>query len=119
MDIRTNLKKLVPALPALLFPATALAQGLGTVPAPGGTLGGNDLVGAIILILNGLLVLAGVVALVYLIMGGVRYITSGGDDDAIGTAKNTILYAIIGLIVIGVAAVAVNFIIASVLPGGG
>lgn len=114
MDIRTNLKKLLPALPALLFPATAAAQ-LGGVPAPEGTLGGNDLVGAIILILNGLLVLAGVVALVYLIIGGVRYITSGGDDDQIGQAKSTILYAIIGLIVIGVAAVAVNFIITTVI----
>lgn len=89
----------------------ASAQGFGPVPAPEGTLAGNDLVGAIIFIINWLLVLAALAALVFLIFGGIQYIVSRGDEDAAATAKNTILYAIIGLIVIGLSAVVVNFII--------
>src|SRR5688500_8145935 len=96
---------------ALALPLVAAAQGFGTVPAPTGTLGGNDLVGAVIFILNWLLVLAALTALVFLIIGGVQYIVSRGDEDAAEKAKNTILYAIIGLIVIGLSAVIVNFIV--------
>lgn len=99
---------------ALLLVATPMvvgAQGLGPVPAPQGTLGGNDLVAAIIFIINWLLVLAALTALVFLIIGGFQYIISRGDEDAAATAKNTILYAIIGLIVIGLSAVVVNFIV--------
>ena len=89
----------------------AAAQGFGPVPAPTGTLAGNDLVGAVVFIINWLLVLAALAALVFLIIGGVRYIVSQGDDEAAEKAKNTILYAIIGLIVIGLSAVVVNFIV--------
>lgn len=96
------------ATPLLVF---AQGRGLGPVPAPQGTLGGSDLVGAIIFIINWLLVLAALAALVFLIIGGVQYIISRGEEDAAATAKNTILYAIIGLIIIGLAAVVVNFIV--------
>lgn len=99
------------ALAVAVTPLAVGAQGFGTVPAPVGTIGGNDLVTAIIMILNWLLVLAALAALVMLIIGGVQYIVSRGDEDAAAKAKNTILYAIIGLIVIGLAAVTVNFIV--------
>jgi hypothetical protein len=89
----------------------AAAQGFQTVPAPAGTLGGNDLVGAVVFIVNWLLVLAALAALVFLIIGGIRYIVSQGEEEAAEKAKNTILYAIIGLIVIGLSAVVVNFIV--------
>ena len=103
---------------ASLSLAHAQSLGLEGVPAPEGTVGGSDLPGVIINILNSILVLAGVIALLYIILGGIKYITSGGDEDAISAAKNTILYTIIGLIVIGVSAVAVNFIIQQVIGGG-
>src|SRR5687768_12108949 len=99
-----KLHKMFVGVVALLLVATPLvtaAQGFGPVPAPEGTLGGNDLVGAIIFIINWLLVLAALAALVFLIIGGIQYIVSRGDEEAASTAKNTILYAIIGLIVIG------------------
>lgn len=99
------------ALAVAVTPLAVGAQGLGGIPNPIGTLPGADLVGAVILILNVLLVLAALAALVMLIVGGVQYIVSRGDEDAAAKAKNTILYAIIGLIVIGLAAVTVNFIV--------
>lgn len=65
---------------------------------------------AIINIVNGFLVLAAIVAAVFLILGGVQYIFSAGDSGRADTAKNTILYAILGLIVIGLAAAVTAFV---------
>lgn len=65
-------------------------------------------------ITNILLYLIGTVALVVLIWGGLQYITSGGDEKKIEKAKNTLTYAIIGLIVAIVAYVVVKFILGEV-----
>ncbi len=67
------------------------------------------LISSIINIINALLVLAAIAAIVFIIIGGVRYVTSQGDEDATEQAKNSIIYAIIGIIVILLAAVIVNF----------
>jgi hypothetical protein len=44
-------------------------------------------------------------------VGGLKYITSQGDPNATATAKNTILYAAIGLVVVALAQVIVRFVI--------
>jgi len=44
----------------------------------------------------------------------VRYITAQGDEDAIEAAKNTVIYAVIGVVVIALSAVIVNFIIVAI-----
>ena len=46
-----------------------------------------------------------------LVWGGLRYILSGGDNKKITDAKNTILYAIIGLIIAVLAFAIVNFVL--------
>jgi hypothetical protein len=43
---------------------------------------------------------AGVIAIVIMLVGAIRYMTSGGDANAVSSAKNTILYAVIGLAVV-------------------
>ena len=50
-----------------------------------------------------------------LIIGGIRYVTSGGDAKKVTDAKNTVLYAIIGLIISVLAYAIVNFVM-STLP---
>lgn len=50
-------------------------------------------------VINILLFLAGTIAVIMIIIGGIRYITSDGDANKAGQAKNTIIYAIIGLVV--------------------
>lgn len=65
-------------------------------------------------IINLLSVIVGVVAVVMIIIGGLRYITSGGSDTSVTGAKNTILYAIIGLIIVALAQVLVRFILRQV-----
>jgi hypothetical protein len=56
--------------------------------------------------------IVGVVAVIMIIVGGLRYITSGGDSGKVGTAKNTLIYAIIGLVVVALAQIIVHFVFA-------
>ena len=62
-------------------------------------------------ITNILLFLVGAVSVIMLIIGGVRYVVSGGDQAAVTSAKNTILYSIVGLVVALLAYAIVNFVI--------
>lgn len=65
-------------------------------------------------IINLLSVIVGVIAVVMIIVGGLRYITSGGSDSSVTSAKNTILYAVIGLIIVALSQVIVRFILGKV-----
>jgi magnesium-transporting ATPase (P-type) len=62
-------------------------------------------------IVNVLLFILGAIAVIMIVVGGIRYTTSNGDSSAITSAKNTILYAVIGLVVAMLAYAIVNFII--------
>lgn len=54
--------------------------------------------------------LAGVLAVVFIIVGGVKYTLSGGDSAGLKSAKETITYAIVGLIVTLLAFGIVNYV---------
>lgn len=60
-------------------------------------------------VINLLSAVVGIVAVIMIIVGGFRYITSGGNDTSVTAAKNTILYAIIGLVIVALAQVMVRF----------
>ena len=64
-------------------------------------------------ITNVLLFIIGAISVIMLIIGGIRYTVSGGDSAAVTAAKNTILYAIVGIIVALLAYAMVNFVLAS------
>ena len=76
---------------------------------------GND--GVIKNITNTVLYVVGIIAVIMLIVGGIRYVLSGGDAKKVTDAKNTILYAIIGLIIAILSFAIVNFVI-NALPSG-
>lgn len=57
-----------------------------------------------------LLFIVGVAAVIMLIVGAIRYTVSAGDQTAVANAKNTILYAVVGIIVAVLAYAAVNFV---------
>ena len=61
-------------------------------------------------ITNVLLFLIGAISVIMLIIGGIRYVVSGGDQAQVTGAKNTILYAIIGIVVAFLAYAAVRFV---------
>lgn len=60
---------------------------------------------------NVILYIVGIVAVIMLIIGGIRYVVSGGDAKKVTDAKNTVLYAIIGLVICFLAFAIVNFVI--------
>lgn len=62
-------------------------------------------------ITNVLLFIIGAVSVIMLIIGGIRYTISQGDQSQVTSAKNTILYSIIGLIVAIIAYALVNFVV--------
>lgn len=63
------------------------------------------------IVVNILLFVLGAIAVVMIVIGGIRYATSGGDQSAITSAKNTILYAVVGLVVAILAYAIVNFVL--------
>lgn len=63
------------------------------------------------LVINIFSFIVGVVAVIMVIIGGFKYITSAGDSTNIASAKNTILYAIVGLIIVALAQVIVRFVL--------
>jgi predicted permease len=64
-------------------------------------------------IVNAFSIVVGAVAVIMIIYGGFRYITSGGDSGRVGTAKNTLIYAIVGLIIVALAQLIVHYVINS------
>jgi len=87
------------------------AQGDGQ---PAALFGKNSVFVAIV---NTLLFVIGAVAVVMLVYGGIRYTISGGDQKAVTDAKNTILYAVIGIVVAVMAYAIVNFVLTSINNG--
>jgi Type IV secretion system pilin len=69
------------------------------------------------IIVNILLFIIGAISVIMLIIGGIRYTVSGGDAAAVTGAKNTILYAIIGLVVAFLAFAVVNWVLGSLTTG--
>lgn len=62
-------------------------------------------------ITNFLLMAIGVIAVIMIIIGGIRYAVSGGDENGTRAAKDTILFAVIGLVVALLAYAIVSFVL--------
>ena len=73
--------------------------------------GQPDVAGTISQVINILSLLVGIAAVIMIMIGGFKYIISQGDSNNINSAKNTILYAVIGLVVALLAQVIVRFVI--------
>jgi hypothetical protein len=69
-------------------------------------------------VINLFSLVVGVVAVIMLIVGGLKYIISAGDSGNVTSAKNTILYAIIGLVVVALAQFIVKFVLNKVSQSG-
>lgn len=75
--------------------------------------GGVTVQGLIKDVVNVLLFIIGAVSVIMIIIGGLRYVTSNGDSSSMTSAKNTILYAVVGLIIAMAAYAIVNFVISA------
>lgn len=66
------------------------------------------------LVINIFSLIVGVIAVIMIIIGGLKYILSGGDSGNVTGAKNTILFAIVGLIIVALAQIIVRFVLTKV-----
>lgn len=78
----------------------------------------GKLTGIIKTIINIVSVIVGVVAVIMIVFGGLKYITSGGDSSNVSSAKNTIIYAIIGLVIVALAQFIVRFVLDKTITAG-
>ena len=102
----------------LLASATSVQEGADAARADGmptELIGDN---GVFSRITNTVLLIVGLISVIMLVYGGLRYILSGGDSKKVTDAKNTVLYAIIGLIISLLAYAIVNFVLNSVIGVG-
>lgn len=102
----------------LLASATSVQEGANAARADGmptELIGDN---GVFSRITNTILLIVGLISVIMLVYGGLRYILSGGDSKKVTDAKNTILYAIIGLIISMLAYAIVHFVLNSVIGVG-
>jgi hypothetical protein len=81
----------------------------GSCKSDEGAKGINKLLTAVLQILT---VVAGVAAVIMIILAGFRYITSGGDTAKVVAAKSSLVYAIVGLFVVALAQIIVHFVLA-------
>lgn len=102
------------------FAAASIAAGIpqvlatfgGPIPAIPGTVSGNDTQGvrdAILRALEVVLNFLALIAIIFIVVAGIRLIVSQGEEEQKEKAKKTILYVIIGLIIILFARVIVGF----------
>jgi len=65
-------------------------------------------------IIDILSIIVGIISVIMIIVAGFRFITSGGDSGQISSAKNTLIYAIVGLIIVALAQIIVKFVLSKV-----
>lgn len=122
-----NMKKLTAALavviymsvPTIAFAAPAVcatsnsAQGqvLSGVGQTGTDCTGDSVTNVVAAVVQILSIVVGVAAVLVIIISGLKYVTSAGDSNKISSAKNTLVYALIGLAVAAFAQVLVRYVI--------
>ena len=74
--------------------------------------GKKDPAELVTLALNIFTTIIGIIAVVMILIGGVKYVTSQGEAAQTNSAKNTILYALIGIVIALLAQVIVRFVLA-------
>jgi len=72
--------------------------------------GGN---GVLTKVTNIIALVAGIAAVILIIVGSIRYVASGGNSDKVEEAKRTIIYSLIGIVIIVLAKLIVSLVIAN------
>ena len=105
---------LLPVVPANAADDNSILNGINSAKGDGvpDTLFGDDSI--FTTVVNILLFIIGAISVIMLIWGGIRYTTSAGNSASVTSAKNTIMYAIIGLIIAFLAYAIVNWVLVEV-----
>jgi hypothetical protein len=106
---------------ALQAPATVLAgdaqseicKGIGAASGTGNTCsgGGPSLTTVVRNIINIFSLVVGIVAVIMIMVAGFKYITAAGDSGSLSSAKHTLIYAMIGLVIVAMSQFIVQFVL--------
>lgn len=94
----------------LIEKAYALSAGDFSPINPISSSGGNQLIDIVTRVVNALLLIAGIIAVIYLIYGGILYITAGGDAEKATKGRTAVINAVIGVIIILLALVILAYV---------
>lgn len=90
----------------------------GVTAVAGGSCGGSGSAGtltnAVKATINILSIIVGIAAVIVIIISGLRFITANGDASSVATARNGIIYAVAGLIIVALAQAIVHFVLGKV-----
>ncbi len=105
-----------------VMPALAASNGTLNIGLDYGTytgLGTKDLRQGIMTIVNVMLGFLGILAIVIILWGGFRWLTSGGSEEKIGEAKKIISAGVIGLVIIFISYAIASFVITQLISATG
>lgn len=76
--------------------------------------GGSEVNGVLKSVINLLTLVVGILAVIMIIVAAARFITSGGDASKVSGAKNALVFALVGLVVVALAQMIVHFVLTTV-----
>ena len=88
-----------------------ICKGVGAATGAGGCTDDGSLTRVIRTVINLFSIIIGIVAVIMIMFSGFKYITAAGDSGNIGSAKNTLIYAIVGLVIVALAQFIVKFVL--------
>lgn len=104
-----------PALVAADTPQQVVCNTLGSNPncskTPANSISINDVIRTVVNLLS---FFVGLAAVIMIIVSGYKYVTAGGDSNKVSNAKNTLIYALIGLVVAALAQGLVKFVLTTI-----
>ena len=107
----SNMAWSTPVFAACANDGSSKSQVLIGVGESGGNCSSTGVTGLVSTVVTVLSYLAGVIAIIMIIWAGFRYISSGGDAQKVGGAKNALIYALVGVAVAALAQVLVHFVL--------
>ena len=90
---------------------SAACEAIGGTGGSNCSAGGADIDGLVGTIIDIISVVVGIMAVIMIIVAGAKFITSCGDANKVSSAKNSLLYAIIGIAIVALAQVIVRFVL--------
>ncbi len=91
--------------------ANEVCKGIGAVDGSGNCVRDNSLTNVIKAVINIFSVIVGIVAVIMIMVSGFKYVTANGDSGSLTSAKQTLIYAIIGLVVVALSQFIVRFVL--------
>ena len=106
---------LAPAPALAADPKTEVCKGIGAVDGSGNCTKDNSLTNVIRRIINIFSIVIGILAVIMIMVSGFKYVTANGDTGNLTSAKQTLIYAIVGIVVVALSQFIVRFVLDQVL----